>query len=125
MYYITSAPTYTRHWTTRRETENSLPLNIHDDGEAFVMTALVPGLKDEDLNIQILDDAISIEGQYAQHEGEYLLSELPAGSFRRILRLPSALDAENAEAHIENGVLTLRVPKAESARPRIIKVASR
>jgi HSP20 family protein len=125
MYYLTSAPVYTRRWAVRQQAERTLPLNIHDEGEAFVLTVLVPGLKDEDLNIQILDDTLSIEGQYAQHEGEYLLSELPAGSFRRALRLPSPLDADKAEAHIENGVLTLRVPKAESARPRIIKVASR
>jgi HSP20 family protein len=44
---------------------------------------------------------------------------------RRALRLPAQLDAEKAEAKIENGVLTLRIPKAESARPRVIKVAAK
>jgi HSP20 family protein len=77
------------------------------------------------LNIQIIEDTLSIEGEYGQHEGETLMSELPAGSFRRTLRLPAVLDVEKAEAHIENGVLTLRVPKAESARPKTIKVASK
>jgi HSP20 family protein len=53
------------------------------------------------------------------------MSELPAGAFRRTLRLPTELDAEKAVASIENGVLTLRVPKAESAKPKSIKVISK
>jgi HSP20 family protein len=101
----------------------SLALNIRDEGEAYLLTALVPGLKAEDLTIQILDDTLSIEGEYRREEGEYLLNELPVGSFRRALRLPAALDAEKAEAKIEDGVLTLRVSKSESARPKTIKVA--
>jgi len=85
----------------------------------------VPGLKAEDLKIEIVEDALSIEGEFGQHEGEYLMSELPAGTFRRTLRLPSELDAEKAAASIENGILTLRVPKAESARPKTIKVVTK
>ncbi len=96
-----------------------------DDGEAFVLTAYVPGLKAEDLDIQIIEDALSIEGKFSNHEGEYLLSELPAGAFRRTLRLPSTLDAAKAEASIENGLLTLRVPRSEEARPRSIPVVTK
>jgi HSP20 family protein len=51
------------------------------------------------------------------------MRELPHGSFRRSLRLPSTVDARKAEAKIEDGVLTLILPKAESAKPRTIKVA--
>jgi HSP20 family protein len=102
-----------------------LAVNIRDENETYVLTALVPGLKAEDLNIQVLEDVVRIEGNFPQDENEYLLQELPDGSFRRELRLPAPLDADKIEAKIADGVLTLRLPKAESARPRSIKVAAR
>ena len=127
-YFVTTNPYYlTRGWTTREQNKpavQSLPVDIRDDGENFLLTAYVPGLKAEDLTIQIIDDALSIEGKFGNQDGDYLLSELPAGAFRRALRLPSPLDAENTSATIENGILTLRVPRSEAARPRNIPVSS-
>jgi HSP20 family protein len=99
-----------------------LPLNIREEQDAYVLSALVPGLKADDLNIQILEDVVTIEGTYIGDENEYMLQELPHGEFSRSLRLPVELDAAKAEAKIEDGLLTLRVPKAESARPKTIKV---
>lgn len=122
-YIAPYAPRVVRRVVRDAETARSLALNIRDEGEAYVLSALVPGLKAEDLNIQILDDTLSIEGEYQPEDGEYLMRELPIGSFRRALRLPAALDADKAEAKIEDGVLTLRIPKSESARPKTIKVA--
>jgi HSP20 family protein len=127
-FYISNFPYHARRWAARSnemEAIRPLPVDIHDEDEAYVLKAFVPGLQAEDLNIQILDDVLTIEGEFSQHEGEALMSELPAGAFRRSLRLPSVLDAEKAEAKIENGVLTLHVPKAESARPKMIKIASK
>jgi HSP20 family protein len=131
-FYISTTPYHSlaRHMANRwaasaqnPETTRPLPVDIRDEGEGYVLNAYVPGLKAEDLNIQIVDDALSIEGKFGQHDGEYLMSELPSGAFRRTLRLPVALDTEKASAEIENGILTLRVPKAESSRPKTIKVA--
>ncbi len=102
-----------------------LAVNVRDDNDAFVLTALVPGLKADDLSIQVLDDLVSIEGRIAEGEGEFLVQELPAGAFRRELRLPAPLDAEKIDAKIADGVLTIRLPKAESARPRNIKVIAK
>lgn len=103
--------------------QRSLGVNIREEDEAYVLSALVPGLKAEDLNIQILADVVSIEGEYKAVEAEFLLNELPSGTFRRTLRLPNEVDAEKVEAKIADGVLTLTLPKAESARPKKIKVA--
>jgi HSP20 family protein len=105
------------------ESARSLALDIRDEGDAYLLSALVPGLKSENLTIQVLEDTVSVEGEYRREDGEFLLSELPVGSFRRALRLPVALDADKAEAKIEDGVLTLRLPKSESARPKTIKVS--
>ena len=71
----------------------------------------------------MLDDVLSIEGSFPEDTNEFLLQELPNGSFRRELRLPSPLEADKVEARIADGILSLRLPKAESARPKTIKVA--
>ena len=124
-YYITTNPYTLRRWTVNNAAPEarSLPVDIRDEEDAYLLTAFVPGLTAEALNIQVLDDTVSVEGEYQPDENQYLLSELPSGPFRRTLRLPTELNADQAEAKIENGVLTLRLPKAESARPKVIKVA--
>jgi len=100
----------------------TLPVDIREEDDAYVLNALVPGLKAEDLNVQILEDVVTIEGGFKEGENEYLVRELPHGSFRRTLRLAAALDAGKSEARITDGVLTLRLPKVESARPTTVKV---
>jgi HSP20 family protein len=103
--------------------EQLLNVNVRDEEDAFVLSALVPGLKAEDLNIQVLEDVVRIEGEFQANEEDYLLRELPNGSFRRALRMPAEIDANKVEAKIADGVLTLRLPKAESALPKKIKIA--
>jgi HSP20 family protein len=105
--------------------EQFLNVNVRDEEDTFVLSALVPGLKADDLNIQVLEDVVRIEGEYQASEEEYLLRELPSGSFRRVLRMPTEIDADKVEARINDGVLTLRLPKAESARPKKIKIAAK
>jgi HSP20 family protein len=103
--------------------EHFLNVNVRDEEDTFVLSALVPGLKADDLNIQVLEDVVRIEGEFRANEEDYLLQELPSGSFHRALRMPSEIDANKVEARITDGVLTLRLPKAESARPKKIKIA--
>ena len=129
-FYVSTHPyNMARRWAAAQEQAQNaalaLPVDVRDDGEAYTLTAYVPGLKAENLNIQIIEDTLSIEGTFGNQEGEYLLSELPAGNFRRSLRLPALLDSEKAEAKLENGILTLRVPRTESAKPRNIPVSSK
>ena len=116
-----------RRWVRMAEQtfEHRLAANVRDEEDAFVLTSLVPGLKADDLTINILEDVVTVEGEFKQDENEYLLRELPSGSFRRSLRLPTPVDADKAEAKITDGVLTLRLPKAESARPKKIKIAAK
>jgi HSP20 family protein len=105
--------------------ERTLDINIREDDESYVLSALVPGLNAEDLNIQVLEDVVRIEGEFKQDEHNYLVRELPGGSFQRTLRLPSVIDADQVEAKIADGVLTLTLPKAESARPKKISIKTR
>ncbi len=111
-----------RRWANQSE-QHQLDVNVREDDDAYILSALVPGLKADDLNIQVLDDVLRIEGDYKTEEAGFLLNELPSGSFSRTLRLPTAIDAEHIEAQINDGVLNLRLPKAESAKPKKIKIA--
>ncbi len=119
-----------RRWAENNE--HSLGVNVREEDEAYILSALVPGLKADDLNIQVLEDVLHIEGEYKRSspvdkldESEYLMQELPHGSFKRTLRLPTVVDADHVEAKIIDGVLTLRLPKAESARPKKINITSK
>jgi len=112
-----------RRWVENNQ--QTLGVNVREEEDAYVLSALVPGLKSEDVTIQVLDDVVRIEGEYKQDETQYLVRELPDGSFTRTLRLPAAIDANLVEAKIADGVLTLRLPKVASAKPKQIKITSR
>lgn len=102
-----------------------VPVDVKAESEQFVITALLPGVKSEDLSIQVVNETVTIQGEIkdgAKEKDTYLLRECPTGRFYRVLRLPVALDSGKAEADLTDGILTLRVPKAEEARPRTIKV---
>jgi HSP20 family protein len=109
-----------RRWAESQE--QTLGIDVREEDDGYILSALVPGLKSDELNIQVLEDVVRIQGQYKADENKYLVRELPNGSFTRSLRLPAAIDAEHVEANITDGVLTLRLPKAESARPKQIKI---
>lgn len=107
--------------------EVSFPIDIKNEAEAYVITALLPGVTADDLNIQVQNDVLSIQGELKLDRAEndsYLLQERPSGKFFRSFELPDAVDANKVEASLTNGVLTLRLPKAEEARPRSIKISS-
>jgi HSP20 family protein len=113
-----------RRWAEDRE--QTLGVNVRDEPDAYILSALVPGIESDELNIQVLEDVVRIQAEYkADGDDGYLVHELPSGSFTRTLRLPAPLDADHVEADVTNGVLTLRLPKAESARPKQIKIKSR
>ncbi len=120
-FYLQSYPA--RHMARRfAQQTRSLGVNVREEDDAYILSAPVPGLTAEDLNIQVLDDVVRIEGEYKADETAYLLRELPNGTFSRTLRLPTVIEADQVEARITDGILNLRLPKAESARPKKIKV---
>ncbi len=107
------------------EYEVLVPINVKAEQDAFVITALLPGVKADEVSIQVVDDTVTLQGEIKSEEEKdepYLARECPTGRFYRVVRLPEALDTSAAEADLSDGVLTLRVPKAEEARPRSIKV---
>ena len=102
-----------------------IPMDVESREDAFVVSAMVPGIKAEDVNIQIEGEILTIEGELKFEEDEkanWLMRERPRGRFSRKIELPTLLDAEKAKASFENGILTLHIPKAPEARPKTIKV---
>jgi HSP20 family protein len=106
------------------EREMLLAVDVKAEDEGYEVTAMVPGLEADDLNIEVLNNTITIRGEFkgADQEADYVAHELPHGRFMRVLTLPVVLDSAKAEASIKDGLLTLRVPKAEAHRPKAIKV---
>ncbi len=107
--------------------EMLLAVDVKTSDESYDITALVPGLEADDLNIEVMNDTVTIRGEF-KHEVEdqtkYLVSELPNGCFSRVINLPTATDASKVEASIKNGVISLHIPKAEADQPKSIKVTS-
>lgn len=107
------------------EREMTLAVDVLAGEEGYTMRALVPGLEAEDLEIEILNNTVTIRGEFkssTEQDGKYLACELPSGRFSRVITLPVAVDSTKVEASLKNGVLKLYVPKAESHRPKMIKI---
>ena len=101
-----------------------MPIDVQSDDEAYLITAAVPGLSAEDVTVEVLDDLVTMSGDNLLEENgdsQKLLSELHQ-SFYRQVRLPEAVNADEIEAKVEKGLLTVRVPKADEARPKKIEV---
>ena len=103
-----------------------VPMDMLEHDDQVVVKASVPGVQPEEIDITITGDTLTIKGEtYTTDESEsdrYLCRECRYGAFSRSMTLPSGLDTDGAEASFENGVLTLRIPKAEKAKPKMIKV---
>jgi HSP20 family protein len=103
-------------------------LNAWEDDENFYVEAELPGLAESDLEISMADQStLTIKGQRKQPElpgGQWHRRERAYGSFERSFPLPGAVTADNVEASLKNGVLTIKLPKAPELRPRKIEVKS-
>jgi HSP20 family protein len=101
-------------------------MNVTQDDDAFYLRAEVPGMKPADISISALRNRVSISGQREipreQEHVSYHRKERAEGSFNRTVTLPTEIDAEGVEARYADGILTLRLPKAEQAKPRQITV---
>lgn len=83
----------------------------------FLMSVDLPGMKKEEIKIEVVDSRLNISGERKRGEKSY-------GSFNRTFALPSTVDTQKVEARYENGVLELLVPKSQAAKPRTIEVQS-
>ena len=110
-------------------TRMPLPLDVYATNDEVVIIAAAPGLRPEDLEVTVNQGTVTLSGQMrdaaAAEEAKgatWYLHELPHGTFQRSVTLPIEVDGSQAEATFEDGVLRLRLPKAEQAKPRRIEV---
>lgn len=104
----------------------SPPVNVWEDEQAFFVEAELPGMSMEDLEIYVQEgDELSIKGDRKEPElkdGSWRRRERGFGAFSRSFKLSSDVDVDNVSADFVNGVLTIRLPKSESVKPRKIEI---
>jgi HSP20 family protein len=102
-------------------------VNIVDKDDAYIVTAELPGIREQDIEIKFADGTLTVEGQKEEEPGdekqEHFLSERRFGAFHRSFRVPDGVDADKIEASLKNGVLTVTLPKSAGARRRQKKIA--
>jgi HSP20 family protein len=101
--------------------------NVWEQGDALLVEMELPGVKSDQVDISVAGGELSVKVNRPEIDQEgvtYHRRERPVGSFTRVLRLPVEVNADKVEAELHDGVLLITLPKAESAKPRKINVAS-
>ena len=111
---------------TRRPYGRTYPaMNLWEDGDAAYVETELPGLTLDDLDVSVRGNEVTIAGarKIAEHkDAAWHRRERAYGDFTRTLQIPWEIDADKVEATFRDGVLTVRLPKSESAKPKKVKV---
>ncbi len=106
-----------------------LAVDMFETDDHLVVKATAPGVKPENLEVTVQGETLTIKGETSEEqekkEGHYFYRERRQGAFSRSLTLPFPIQNNKVEATCENGVLTLKLPKAEEIKPHSIKVATK
>ena len=104
--------------------ENWIPaVDINEDNTSFILTADIPGLNKSDIDISVEDNTLKLSGtrehKKTNEDTEYHYQERNHGKFFRSFKLPLTVDEENISATFKNGILTIIIPKIESAQAKL------
>lgn len=104
------------------------PLNVHDAGDRYLLTVQLPGMTPADIDLTITGETVTIRGERKRPEGikddSYRRQERPVGRWVRTITLPDRVESARVGASCSDGILTVNLPKAESAKPRRITVTA-
>ena len=104
----------------------ALPLDLVEHDNEVVVSASLPGFKTEDVEVTVEKGVLSIKAERTieeeKHNGSYLIRERRNGAFRRSIRLPETVDAENADTGYADGVLTVTFPRLEATKPKRLEI---
>ena len=113
-------------WGFSAADTTQFPLDVRVTADELVVEGQLPGVKPDDVDITIENGRLTIRGTTAsddeRKEGDFLVREIRRGSYSRTVTLPNGLEADKADATFNDGVLTLRIPKAEQVKPRQIRI---
>lgn len=101
-------------------------INVFENADDYTLTAEVPGMKENDIHVEIEDGTLTLTGRQeenkATEEKSYRIREFQSRSFERSFRLGDGVDPDGVSARIRNGILTVVLPKKEDAKPKSVKV---
>ena len=108
----------------------TLALDVFESNQEVEVSASIPGVKPEDIDISVTGDMLTIKGEILEEkeeekEGSFHLRERRWGSFQRSIQLPTLVKTDKAQAEFENGVLTLRLPKVKEAMTKSIRIKAK
>jgi HSP20 family protein len=103
----------------------SPPVDIHETKDAYILRAEMPGVRKDGLEITVEGSTLTLIGRRAEQrfEGTVLHRESKAVDYRRAFELDPTIDTAKIRARVEQGVVTVELPKAERVKPRKIKIA--
>jgi HSP20 family protein len=120
---------FTRPFSLGNGGWSSPAIDMYQTNDDIVVKAALPGLKAEEVQINVTGDMLTLKGETKQTEEKkektYHIREHRWGSFERSVMLPTAVVADKAKAEFENGILTVTLPKAEEVRPKTITVKAK
>jgi HSP20 family protein len=101
-------------------------VDIEETDDAWILEAEVPGVNRKDVNVDVRDSEVFISGEIKEKERKGILRRRtrPVGRFEFRVMLPGDVDGDGIDAKLDDGVLNVRIPKAERARPRRIEIGS-
>lgn len=105
----------------------AMPMDAYRDGDTFVVLLDLPGVDSESIDLEVEQNTLTVRAERGPSYGrdhDVVVAERPTGQFTRQMFLGDTLDPDRIEAHYDAGVLTLRIPVAEQAKPRKVAVAS-
>lgn len=106
----------------RDRSTQSMPINVWEEGAVLVLEAAMPGLRPEDVEVLCAETTMTIQAEVNVAEREYLHQELSSTRYFRQVAMPADCRLEETEAHVEHGLLTLRVPKTRPKQPERIRI---
>ena len=116
-------------WSGEARRLNGVPMDAYRKGSEFLVHFDVPGIDPTSIELTVEKNVLTVSAERTRHWGddveEIVVSERPVGTFSRQLFLGDTLDAEHIEADCQNGVLTLRIPVAEAAKPRKVEISAK
>ncbi len=109
--------------------DEAMALDMYETDSEVVVEAPVPGVKPEEIDVQVTGNVLTIKGERKEEkekkEASYIYREQSYGSFCRSVTLPTEVDVDKAQAEFEHGVLTLTLPKSEAVKPKTIKIKTK
>ena len=110
------------HWREGGSQGAAMPINVHQTDSELVVTAALPGVRSDDVELSSQDGLITIRAHFEVQAGDYLHQEMRSLDYHRQVSLPGDVRFEEARAEFENGILVVHIPKRQAKAPEKIRI---